>query len=623
MESKQSLEVPPPASPAPQSGEEGKGGKEVPEDVLDTIKNMDIDIEQAEPDIKVKEVDGKNFYECGTCGKSFGTQRGAKSHMRTHTKVPETPTTNKNSKRKERTPDQEDKKKPKTAEPEEEYKFPLEDFEKFFEGSSNTSTQQEKQEELYNGELDGEVTLGSFDVTETIDNEEVVVVEETKSVIEEELEALKKENEGLKKDIKSKNYELAIKDDSMKILQGQKNSLEEENEGLKSQVNELEVKAIDLKAEYVKVGKCAEKVKTMLETRSGGNVIQTRKENDELKEKVKKLNNMVINKNKDNNEATKKIKLLTDEVEKESNFKNRAEVETTRATEMLNLYKELLEKEKNKPVDENVDTRRRQEVQPKCRTFDKWGSCPRGDSCNYFHPLNKCQAFLQGLCDRGAECREAHFVNKERSSPNRLESKSDCSFWLDGWCKFNEERCGRKHEPAKKGTKQADFRRGPAQDKGLEQELSKRCTKEQMEEIKAILSKNAELENQPGGNYQLYGQSTQGNQNQLIPNFQGLRQQAMVNQPRNSLRQPVQPFQPGSSFKASSQTSPVTHTGGTFEQSFQPTSLLPWQQPHTGGATAGQGHVGGQGGQPYMVMVQPGQQVVWTNPGAGGVGGQQ
>ena len=629
MVDNQSLAVPPPPPPAPQPGEGGQEVQEAPDDDPNTIKTMDVDMDKTESEIKIKEVDGKNSYECGTCGKSFGTHRGAKSHMKAHTRAPETPVTSKASKRKERTPEQEDKKKPKTSEPEEQYKFPHEDFEKFLGGDFDTSTQQDNPEDLYAGELDNEVTLGTFDETKDAEKNETSVTVEVKTVAEEEREALLKEIQDLKELVKEKNNDLVIKDDALKILQGEKNSIEDENGGLKNQVNDLEVKLIDLRTEYEKVGKYAEKMKAMIETRKGG------KENDELKERIKKLNTSITTKNKENSEANKKIKDLTDEMEKESNLKNRAEVETNRVTELMKLYKELLDKERNAKTDGNVETRITQNVQPKCRTFNKWGSCPRGDSCSFFHPLTKCQTFLNGKCDKGDECREAHAVGRERTSPMRMESKSDCSYWLDGWCRFSEEKCGRKHELTKKGSKQSDFRRGHGQEKekGLEQELSKRCNKEQMEEILAILHKKKEMEIHSGGSFHQSGQPTQTEQART--GFQGYTPQAMVNQQRNGSPQPVQPGgsfqafsqpstgnQPRGSFQGLSQPSTGNHAGGTFQQSFQPTSNQPWQQLHLGGAS-GQAQGGGQGGQPCMVMLQPGQQVVWANPGAGGAGGRQ
>ena len=61
----------------------------------------------------------------------------------------------------------------------------------------------------------------------------------------------------------------------------------------------------------------------------------------------------------------------------------------------------------------------------------------------------KCREFNkpQG-CTWGSNCRFVHDSDEE------MVNKSDCSFWLEGRCRFADQDCRNTHDPIKKGTKQ-------------------------------------------------------------------------------------------------------------------------------------------------------------------------
>ena len=68
-------------------------------------------------------------------------------------------------------------------------------------------------------------------------------------------------------------------------------------------------------------------------------------------------------------------------------------------------------------------------------------------------------------CSWGSKCRFVH------GSEEGMVNKSDCSFWLEGRCRFSDQDCRNTHDPIKKGTKQngtkrkcqAGFRIAPVQ----------------------------------------------------------------------------------------------------------------------------------------------------------------
>ena len=63
--------------------------------------------------------------------------------------------------------------------------------------------------------------------------------------------------------------------------------------------------------------------------------------------------------------------------------------------------------------------------------------------------IRKCREFNKPKgCSWGTKCRFDHDPEDE------MVTKSDCSFWLEGRCKFSDEDCRNTHNPTKKGNKQ-------------------------------------------------------------------------------------------------------------------------------------------------------------------------
>ena len=64
-----------------------------------------------------------------------------------------------------------------------------------------------------------------------------------------------------------------------------------------------------------------------------------------------------------------------------------------------------------------------------CRDVMKPEGFSWGKRCMYLHPPGRIQTSAQS------------------------EDRPDCSFWLDGYCKYSESECRGKHEPSKLGAK--------------------------------------------------------------------------------------------------------------------------------------------------------------------------
>ena len=63
----------------------------------------------------------------------------------------------------------------------------------------------------------------------------------------------------------------------------------------------------------------------------------------------------------------------------------------------------------------------------------------------------KCREYSKSLsCSWGASC---WFVHGEETQEGGMVKKSDCSFWLEGRCKFSDQDCRNTHHPEKKGSK--------------------------------------------------------------------------------------------------------------------------------------------------------------------------
>ena len=55
---------------------------------------------------------------------------------------------------------------------------------------------------------------------------------------------------------------------------------------------------------------------------------------------------------------------------------------------------------------------------------------------------------LHVRCKKGSKCNFRHPEEEWMK-----DGKQDCSFWLTGFCKYEEEECNKKHDSVKKGSK--------------------------------------------------------------------------------------------------------------------------------------------------------------------------
>ena len=74
-----------------------------------------------------------------------------------------------------------------------------------------------------------------------------------------------------------------------------------------------------------------------------------------------------------------------------------------------------------------AESRGRSHLKPRCLDQDRTGGCPYGDGCRLYH-------------DEGRE-------------ELKVQKTEDCSFWLDGNCRFTDKACRFIHDQKKKGSR--------------------------------------------------------------------------------------------------------------------------------------------------------------------------
>ena len=128
-----------------------------------------------------------------------------------------------------------------------------------------------------------------------------------------------------------------------------------------------------------------------LESTLNENKNKTGPKNDELANKVKKLQAQMTNMSKELEEEKSKNKNLEKELALESKLKNHSEVENARNLGMVTVLKDILEKG-------HKSSQGMEKKKVKCRDFEKFGSCKRAESCAFLHPNIVCQSYLATGC---------------------------------------------------------------------------------------------------------------------------------------------------------------------------------------------------------------------------------
>ena len=155
----------------------------------------------------------------------------------------------------------------------------------------------------------------------------------------------------------------------------------------------------------------------------------------DLKSKVKKLSEEVREKNKKVEDGDKKMSEVMKKFSEETNIRAKAEAEVVRAHKMIDYLQEMLEEKravsdkaaKQNEVRASENPRDRVLGKQRCLDQDKPEGCTFGSICRFSH-------------DQGKE--ELQIVKYE-----------DCTFWLEGSCRFTDQACRFIHDPRKKGSK--------------------------------------------------------------------------------------------------------------------------------------------------------------------------
>ena len=151
--------------------------------------------------------------------------------------------------------------------------------------------------------------------------------------------------------------------------------------------------------------------------------------NPEAERKLKEANNKIKSNNKHIESLEKSKKELIKKVEEEVSGRAKAEADCAKFSKMVDILQQCEERRKD-PTDKS---------KVKCRDVGRAGGCPRAGSCPYLHPA----------------------LAKENKN-------IDCHHWMSGRCRYTENECRFKHDPAKKDSKSSKRKRseecGPEKD---------------------------------------------------------------------------------------------------------------------------------------------------------------
>ena len=367
----------------------------------------DYDDKENQVKFKVIQLDGKELFQCEGCEKTSISKQGIKHHITRSHKAAQNTT---QKKRKERTPEKDpENKKNKTSEPDADYSFNFADFEEFEASTQKDVGILEDFSHKYSQGMEGqnlsEQTLAAIEAIAKTDASFSTVDKEVRTeglenvgdpinTALETIAVMKKENEALTNLLDNRGKEVEVKNDMIKVLQAEKNSLEDEVKSKEEvivnqnqRIMDLEVKQIDLKAKYMRMGKICESMKvTIKETKSKPATI-----NEESVNKVKKVQMQLVNLSKELEEEKRKTRSLEKALSEESKLKNNFEVENSRNVGMVQIMKEMMEKGQS-------HSRGMEKRKEKCRDFEKSGMCNRGERCAFLHPSTRCQSFLTTGC---------------------------------------------------------------------------------------------------------------------------------------------------------------------------------------------------------------------------------
>ena len=314
--------------------------------------------------------------------------------------------------------------------------------------------------------VDEEVERNDQDMKENDDvpkNAKVNINEMSLEMAKETVYHLEEENNELKAKIESLGKDVETKNELADMQQGKINSLEMEKINKEA---EVDAKTIKFEKAFV------------LMERKIDNLTQT-KENASVQNELK---NNLKNKTKSLEAAELRIAELVKDLGVESNSRSKSEADVVRLESMVERLEKMLEYERKK---ESAPTARagnrhegwqQQAMGPEGwrRQDEGWQQQARGPEGwrrqNEGWEENSVPGSMREVCrdlERPGGCRDGQpckFYHPQGRGVEAEVKTNDCVFWMEGSCKFSNEHCKGKHDPAKYKTKvkepkqnQADF----------------------------------------------------------------------------------------------------------------------------------------------------------------------
>ena len=195
--------------------------------------------------------------------------------------------------------------------------------------------------------------------------------------------------------------QIETKTDILNLANVKADSLEHEMVNKNTRINTLAAAYKNMKAEMNK----------MKEENGGGT-------NKDLAKKLKKATDDLKVKTKQLEESDKAKEELNLKVGKEMSLRAKAEGDTEMLQNCVKALQSVVDKQ-------NTKENSKDKSKDRCTFLDKPGGCKKGSQCNFWHP--------EGGVPRAG--------------------RPDCSFWVNGFCKYEAAECSKEHDPIKKGTK--------------------------------------------------------------------------------------------------------------------------------------------------------------------------
>ena len=360
----------------------------------------------------VKQKEGQDFFSCNVCQKEIKTIKAMKSHISSKHKekpvdsddedITKAVKSQISSKHRERPvdSDDDDPTNKKSKDDDEFVDAPVVEEEELDEwlreaetGSQNDAIQQAADNSLANPQ---ETAPHDSMVINTANGMEGSITEAV-----ERIKSLESEVRSQADLIKGMEVEMETKTDLLNIANSNSEELTSKLSDQESKIKKFNSTFALMKAKIAK-----------LKEENGGGT------NQEIAKKLKKANEEVKAKNKLLEESEKIKEELSLRIGKEMSLRAKAEGDTEMLQGCVKALQSVVDRQNTREVTKDKS-------KDKCTFLEKPGGCKKGSKCNFWHP--------DGEATR--------------------TGKQDCTFWLAGFCKYEEAECSKEHDPVKKGTK--------------------------------------------------------------------------------------------------------------------------------------------------------------------------